>query len=244
MKKLILVFVVFVSYFSFSQEKYEYVIIPSKFEFLDKNEYNLNALTKSFFETEGFKVYYDTDEFPLDLANNRCKAIYADAIENNNMFTTRITIQIKDCQNKIILESEKGSSREKSLQVAYNEVFRFALNSLKGKLNFKNDFNENKVVEITETTSKKVEVKEELISNTNIGIDPNQLKAVLTKSGYNLVNYANNIIVVIKKTSIKDVFIAESESYKNGVLLKRNGEWYLEYYYGNQFFSEKVNVRF
>lgn len=245
MKKLILVFVVFVSLFSFSQEKYEYVIVPMKFEFLDKNEYNLNALTKSFFETEGFKVYYDTDELPRDLANNRCKSLFVNAIETNTMFSTNIVIEIKDCQNKLLLESVKASSREKSLKIAYNEVFRFALNSLKGKLNFKNEFAENKVFETTDTTNNQVEVKQEVTTtNSNFGIDPNQLKPVLTKTGFNLINYNNDIIIVIKKTSIKDVFIAESGSYKNGVLLKRNGDWHLEYYYENQFFSEKVNVKF
>ena len=237
MKKLILVFVVLVSLFSFSQEKYEYVIVPKKFEFLDENEYNLNALTKSFFETEGFIVYYDTDELPKELANNRCKAFFVDAIESNKLFTTNVVIQIKDCQNKVLLESFKGSSREKSLKAAYNEVFRFALTSLKGQLNFKNKFEDNE-------TLKEEEVVVEVISSTpQKSTNPNQLFAIPIENGYKLVDEEPKVIYLIQSTSMNDVFIGKKGEVQGTFLKKING-WYFEYYQDGKLISEKVSVKF
>ena len=242
MKKLMLVFVVLVSLFSFSQEKYEYVIVPKKFDFFtNENEYNLNALTKSFFETEGFVVYYDKDQLPKDLAENRCKVIYADAVENNNMFKTRITIQIKDCQNKILLESFEGTSSEKTYKIAYNEAFRFALTSLKGQLNFKNNFEKK---EIEEKPSVVEDVVAEVIPKTpQKSTNPNQLFALPIENGYKLVDSVPNVIYIIQNSSEGNVFIA-SKGQIHGVFQKKINGWYFDYYQDGKLISEKVSVKF
>lgn len=237
-----LVFVVLVSLFSFSQEKYEYVIVPKKFDFFtNENEYNLNALTKSFFETEGFVVYYDKDQLPKDLAENRCKVIYADAVENNNMFKTRITIQIKDCQNKILLESFEGTSSEKTYKIAYNEAFRFALTSLKGQLNFKNNFEKK---EIEEKPSVVEDVVAEVIPKTpQKSTNPNQLFALPIENGYKLVDSVPNVIYIIQNSSEGNVFIA-SKGQIHGVFQKKINGWYFDYYQDGKLISEKVSVKF
>jgi len=241
MKKLILVFVVLVSMFSFSQEKYEYVIVPKKFEFLKENEYNLNALTKSFFETEGFIVYYDTDELPIDLANNRCKALFANAVESNKLFTTNVVIEIKDCQNKILIESFKGSSREKSYEIAYKEAFRFALTSLKGQLNFKNNF-EKKEVEEKPVIVEDV-VAEVIPATPQKSTNPNQLFALPIENGYKLVDSVPNVIYIIQNSSEGNVFIA-SKGEIHGVFHKKINGWYFDYYQDGKLISEKVSVKF
>ena len=40
----------------------------------------LSSMTKAFFEKEGFEVFYDTDEFPSELASNSCLALYVNAL--------------------------------------------------------------------------------------------------------------------------------------------------------------------
>lgn len=238
MKKISLIIVLLVSFFSFSQEKYEYVIVPSKFDFLkEADQYNLNSLMKSFFETEGFTVYYDTDELPEYLANNRCKAFFVDAIESNKLFTTNVVVQIKDCQNKVLLESFKGSSREKSLKVAYNEVFRFALTSLKGQLNFKNKA-ESKPTQIEDVIA--VEVIPATPQKTT---NPNQLFAIPIENGYKLVDEEPKVIYIIQSTSMNDVFIGKKGEVQGTFLKKING-WYFEYYQDGKLISEKVSVKF
>ena len=91
MQKLIFIIAVLFTISISAQSNYEVVIIPKKFSFLkEENKYNLNAVTKSFFETEGFKVYYAEDNLPKEIANNRCNALFADVVENNTLFVSKL----------------------------------------------------------------------------------------------------------------------------------------------------------
>lgn len=237
MKKVILLFVLFVYSFSFAQENYKYVIVPKKFEFFkEDNKYNVNLMTKSFFEKEGFQVFYDTDNFPEDLAKNRCLALFANATKDNTMFSVKINIELKDCYNKLIYTSDQGSTREKDYDKAYPIAFRAALNSLKGNLNFKNS-----TVKSSDFEDKIVEEKPILKSNSII--NTSELRAIPTESGYTLVNYSDNVVMVLYSTSLDTVFLAGKESFK-GVLLKKNSGWFFEYDFDGIVYSEKIEVKF
>ena len=237
MKKVVLLFVLFVYSFSFAQENYNYIILPKKFSiFKEENKYSLNAISKSFFEKEGFQVFYDSDEFPEDLAKNRCLALFVDVTENNGIFTTKVNFEFKDCYNKVVLISDQGTSREKDYQKAYIEAFRGALNSVKGSLKIK-----NATIKSTEKTKEVVEAVPSKKSNGIINIS--ELKAVPTETGYNLVNHTNNIVVILHSTSLENVFIASKDIFK-GVLIKKNTGWFFEYDFENKVYSEKIEVKF
>jgi len=237
MKKIALLLLLMSYTFSFAQEKYKYIIVPKKFEFFkEENKYNTSYITKSFFEKEGFQVFYDTDHFPDELAKNRCLALFADAVENNNMLNTKINIEIKDCYNKVVYTSDQGSTREKEYEKAYPIAFRLALNSLKGQMNFKNT-----LVKSSNIADKIVEEKPILISNTII--NTSELKAVVTETGYKLVDYSGHIVLYLYSTSLENIFIANKEIYK-GVLLKKNNGWFFEYDFEEKVYSEKVEVKF
>ena len=237
MKKVVLLFILFIYSFSFAQDNYKYVIVPKKFSFFkEENKYNLNTTTKAFFENNGFEVYFDTDEFPKELAENRCLALFVNAIENNNVFLTRINIELKDCYNKSILLSDIGTSREKEYQKAYIEAFRNALTALKGQLNFKSTSVNSTVIinDVVATTP---------TSKPNTIIDVSQLRAVATGTGYNLVNHTNSVVVILHSTSLENVFIASKDIFK-GVLIKKNTGWFFEYDFENKVYSEKIEVKF
>ncbi len=237
MKKVVLLFVLFIYTFSFAQENYKYIIVPKKFSFFkEENKYNLNTTTKAFFENNGFEVYFDTDEFPKELAENRCLALTVNAIENNNVFLTRINIELIDCYNKSILLSDLGTSREKEYQKAYTEAFRNALTNLKGQLNIKRTSAKSTVLidNMVATTP---------VSKTNTIIDVSQLRAVPTETGYNLINHTNNIVIILHNISLDNVFIASKEIFK-GVLIKKNTGWFFEYDFEGKVYSEKVEVKF
>ena len=237
MKKVVLLFVLFIYTFSFAQENYKYIIVPKKFSFFkEENKYNLNTTTKAFFENNGFEVYFDTDEFPKELAENRCLALTVNAIENNNVFLTRINIELIDCYNKSILLSDLGTSREKEYQKAYTEAFRNALTNLKGQLNIKRTSAKSTVLidNMVATTP---------VSKTNTIIDVSQLRAVPTETGYNLINHTNNIVIILHNISLDTVFIASKEIFK-GVLIKKNTGWFFEYDFEGKVYSEKVEVKF
>src|SRR5690606_1469449 len=156
---------------------YKYVIVPSQFSFFkEKNRYNLNTLTKAFFEKEGFIVYFDTDELPFNLANNRCEVLFVEVEEEKGLLVTDIIVKLKDCQNKILYEGTKGSSRVKEHQKAYPEALRNALTSMKGKLNFKKIKNSYVSIEDNSSTSSTIKY----ISSPN----SNTLFAIPTQSGY------------------------------------------------------------
>lgn len=246
MKKIALLFILFWNAVLFSQVNYKYVVVPKKFNFFkEENKYNLNSITKSFFEKEAFLVFYEGDSFPKELAENRCLALYANAIENNSLFVTKINFEIKDCYNKVIFTSNQATSREKDLKTAYTLVFREALASMSGKLNFKSSkVSSDSFTSITdevkltpEIVSKKVEEIAEILPNEKI------LFAIPTPTGYKLVNSKPEMILVLYKTNSLNIFIAKKDTIQ-GVLLKNSFGWFFEYYQNEKLVSEKLEVKF
>ncbi len=237
MKKIVLLLVLFTFTFSVAQENYKYAIVPKKFSFFsDENEYNTSSMTKSFFEKEGFVVYYDTDEFPSELANNRCMAFYVNVLKKSNMFITKINFELKDCANKIIYTSIQGSSREKEYQKSYNESFRMALVTMKGQLNFTNTSTGNAIIEKETVTATPIAVESKNIPKEG-------LTAIAIQNGYKLVDSVPIVIYELLATSIENVFTAKKGTI-SGTFLKKNTGWYFEYYQNDQLVSEKVEVKF
>ena len=231
MRKLFLLLVLGFS-FSFAQGNYKYVVIPVKFSFFNENnKYNLNAMTKSFFEREGFEVFYDTDQFPKELAQNRCSALFVNVIENNNLFVTKINVEIKDCYNKVLLVSDLGSSREKEYQKAYVEAFRIALSSVREKL---------------KSIEKGISQEERRIENSKINnevkVTSEKITAVATELGYNLVNEKSVVVFNLQKTSNSNIFTA-TKGVLSGILIKKNSGWFFEYYEEEKLISQKVDVK-
>ena len=125
---LILFLVSSLTFAQASLNDYQYAILPVKFKFQkEKNQYRINSTTKAFFEQKGLKVLYDDEVLSQDLANNNCNKVYINIDENNNMFTTKLIVSVKDCQNNALLTSTEGTSRSKEYALAYNEALQMAL---------------------------------------------------------------------------------------------------------------------
>lgn len=246
MQKLVFIIAVLFTISISAQSNYEIVILPKKYSFLkEENKYNLNSMTKSFFETEGFKVYYAEDILPKEIANNRCTVLFADVTENNGLFASRLTVVLTDCQNNILLTSTEGSSRDKDYNVAYNEALRFALTSIRGKLKIKNlNAPENEIKAPVVAAIEKVEVKEiqPVITEVMKPIE-GELYALPISNGYKIVDSTPTVIYLIQKTSNESVFIASKGTIK-GVFMKKMNGWFFEYYKNEVLVSEKVEVKF
>lgn len=243
MKKIIVAVLLLASFFALAQEKYQYVVVPETFNFFkNKNQYNVNALTKSFFETEGFTVLYDNEELPLDLAQNKCKMLFVDAVQNNKLFSTNILLQIKDCQNKVVIESKEGISREKDYQKAYTEAFREALSSLKGKLAITNSFetksNVAAIAEPVEVVKPVVPQKVQIVDEKST-----QLFVIPIENGFKVVDSTPSVHYILQETTSNEVYLA-TKGTLNGVLLKKADAWFFDYYQDGKLISEKVNVKF
>ena len=109
---------------------YKYIIIPETYDFLEEvNKYQLNALTKYLFEEAGFTTLMTNENKPQDLAMNSCLGLTSNVKNNSGLFVTKLVIELKDCQGKLIFKSEEGRSREKDFKKAYHEALRDAFTS-------------------------------------------------------------------------------------------------------------------
>jgi hypothetical protein len=134
MKKYLLLLLLFTTLSGYAQNtinNYKYVLVPEQYNFFkEAHQYGLNNLTKILLEEKGFTVYFDNKDLPTELANNKCKALKADVTEKKGMFTTTLTLILKDCQGNVIFKGKEGKSREKEFTASYNEALRNAFVSL------------------------------------------------------------------------------------------------------------------
>src|SRR5660397_58287 len=124
MKTRFLFLMLFIASHCFSQSVNDYkaVIIPVKYDFLKtENQYRLQTLTKFNLEKAGFTAFYSNEAIPKEFSD-RCSVLYIDVQKENAFLTTKLFITLKDCNNKIIFQSEIGKSREKEYEKSYVEA--------------------------------------------------------------------------------------------------------------------------
>lgn len=242
MKNKLLLFALLMSGFCFAQNinDYKYIIVPREFDFLkEPNQFEMNNITKMMFEKYGFTVFFPDEKFPQDLALNRCKALYANVVKKTGFLSTNLSIELKDCQNQLIYESETGKSKKKDFKQAYYEALREASQSV-GRLNYAYSENENAtdIVQQAEIASKTQESAAPVAL-----VNENTLFAQPIANGYQLIDSSPKIVLKIFRTSQPDSFTAVSET-KNGVVFKKGNEWFFEYYKDDELISEKLDIKF
>ncbi|MDP9081851.1 MAG: hypothetical protein M3O71_30935 [Bacteroidota bacterium] len=156
MKRYVLVFFLFIYFSGYSQNtinNYKYVVVPEKFSFLKENDqYSLNSYTKGFLQDKGFTAYFDNAELPNDIANNKCSALNADVLEKSGMFSTGLTVILKDCRGNVVFKSKEGKSREKDYKTAYYLALKDAFASL-DKVSYVNNGSTNEPSQPVVTTT-------------------------------------------------------------------------------------------
>lgn len=243
MKKIVLLFVLISSYaFSQSINDYEYVLVPAKFSiFKEKDKYRTSTNTKLLLQKYGFKSYFITDSIPTDIANTNCKKLTADLIEENSFFMTKVKIVLKDCQEKIIYETDFGSSREKDYTSAYIQALRDAGKSfekLNYKYNGKSDLINAKSVAVSIAVVP--EVSTTTITENSSGVF---YFAQPITNGFQVVDTEPKVIMKLYNTSQKNVFMAVKGAI-NGTVISKNGQWFFEYYDNGNLVSEPINLKF
>ncbi|NHA03533.1 hypothetical protein G7092_07000 [Mucilaginibacter sp. HC2] len=265
MKKYILLSLLFLSFSVYAQNtinNYKYVVVPEKFSFLKQNDqYGLNNLTKALLAEKGFTVYLDNNELPNEIANNKCQALNAEVLEKSSMFTTSLTLLLKDCQGNIVFKSKEGKSREKEYRVSYNLALREAFTSLDGVPYAYNGKTSEQQIQpavaatttITTTNAPPKtaiappQATASMVSAKAIQMEPSQsagtLYAQVIANGYQLIDTTPKIVLTLLKTSVPDYFIANNGT-SNGIVLKKNNDWFFEYYQDGKLISEKLMVKF
>lgn len=246
MKGYALLLLLFVSLSGYAQNtinNYKYVLIPEKFSFSkEEDQYGLNSLTKSLLEEKGFTAYFDNSEVPKELAGNKCNALNVEVLQRKSLFVTNLTVLLKDCQGNILFKSKEGKSREKEFMTSYNLALRDAFESLK-EVPYAYNGTVHTVPQVVALTPAPTPVPAPAPKVEELKAAAGTLYAQATANGYQLIDTTPKIVLTLLKTSAQDYFIADN-GVSHGIVLKRNGEWYFEYYKDNTFFAQKLMIKF
>lgn len=219
--------------------EYKYVVIASKFSAQKKpDQYGLNKLTKLFLEKNGYTAFLDSEIIPDDIAAGSCDKIYVDVIENNNMLVTKLKVVIKDCRNAVLFTSEEGKSSEKEYAIAYNQALRAAFKSFD-----KPEFRHDPALTQRSIASKNTETTIPVVTSatTTSVTDSGALFAQPIENGFQLVDTTPKIVMKIFKTSQPDVFMISGQ---NGMVVRKNGQWFHEFYENDKMVSRPLNIKF
>lgn len=271
MKNIFLLLCMIVSLGLYSQNRPKYILVPVNFSFSKMdNPYNLSALTKSYFQKEGFEAYLENDVLPAELAANRCLAWKADLKESNAFLVTKLVVEVKDCFGNSIAVSQEGKSREKERRIGYSEAFREAVKTLEipkeammttymmipsgenKTSNVQGGMNPNSSIvksqsdfpALQNNLNSQTQEKKELVSSSlNASGISETFYAQPNERGFQLVDATPKIVLLLQKTSRDDVFIGVRNQI-SGVVYTRNNQWYFEYYHDHKLVSEKLNIKF
>lgn len=244
---------------------YKYVLVPQKFDFLrEVDEYNLNTTTKSLLEQKGFTVFWINGDMPQTLAANRCAALIVEVTQRKAIFTTNLTLTLKDCSGNIIYKGKEGRSWEKEFNVAYDQALRDAFTSLKN-VPYKYDSTQSAQAQpLAATTaataapapSAATGASSAPVANTSspqAPASPQQATADISgplyaqaiPNGYQLIDTIPKKVLTLLKTSVQDCFLAETAARtSNGIVFKKDGEWFFEYYKDGTLVSQKLAIKF
>lgn len=248
MKKFLFILVLFLSIPAFAQSlnDYQYLIVPAKYEsFKENDKFRLNSLTKAFFVKYGFKTYLSNESIPEEVNNKRCIALNAYLVIDNGMFMTKVKLQLKDCKDNVVFETDFGSSRSKEFNVAYNQALREALQSF-DKVSYKYTGKNDSSIETTAVTvtPDAPEVNAPGSPTTVAENNPELFFfAQPIANGFQIVDSEPRVIMRLFNTSQKNVFIGIKED-THGVVILKNNQWFFEYYEKGKLVSEPLKLRF
>lgn len=110
-----------------SPSEYSFVVIPDQYEFqFEKDQYQLNSLTKFLFNKHGFNAFFNTELPNVD----RCDGLWAEVISEQGFIWTKMHIILRDCKGNEVFKSFEGRSKLKVYSKAYQEGLRRAFESI------------------------------------------------------------------------------------------------------------------
>jgi hypothetical protein len=192
------IFFLMISY-AFSQTNlndYKYIIVPDKFDFLkEKNQYQINGLAHFLFGKYGFNAIKEGGDYPEDLRRNGCLALKSDVLKEQGMFKTKLKVELKDCNGRVVYVAPIGESSEKEFKNAYNFALRNAFENLKD-LNYSYKPNES----ITSLTIKPVATNtSQTVAKNEVSKEIQELKAEIENLKKEKTKEEKEVLVVTPK---------------------------------------------
>jgi hypothetical protein len=203
------------------------ILISHKYDFQkEADSYNINNMFKGVLMSS-FEVYFEEEELPIEIAQNRCHAIKAELIDRSNFLVTRLKFVIKDCQNKILFESNEVKSTDKSTQMGYIETIKMLGPEVKRYMATKG---------LAKKTTESTDIQS--VPNEKVVTEVAKNKLLEIQNGFAVLDPSQKVILQIYKTSVQDFFIADKFG-KRGIFYKKENRWYFEYYENDKLIKEE-----
>lgn len=214
------------------------IIISNKYEFQkEKNTYNINTMLKAILVSNNYQVFFDDEELPFEIAQNKCNALTGVLIDNSNLLVRKIKFQIRDCQNNLLFETAEVKTREKDIQNAYIETIKLLSPELKK-------------YDATVIQEKEVVATEELVDVPKISEFKTYLNCKLKQTFGNpqaeVTDSNDNILLSLQKTKNPNVFIAvntnvinTNKEFVTGIFTKTGNKGVFEYYLNYEYMVEE-----
>ncbi|MFP3835414.1 hypothetical protein [Chryseobacterium sp. SIMBA_028] len=203
--------------FGQSVSDYKYISVPGKFQTFKNNSYGLEAYLSKALKNKSYVVLpASVDQWPSEAKDNSCNVVTADVLNDKSLFTNKVILQFKDCNNKVILES-KGRSDIKEFEEGFPDALKQALvkvGASSPKAMLPAQTQSSNITNTVQTSSSETVAPSSVSSTATAGnysngkidlqkiqIDANQF--ILAKSGSSVP------FAVFKTTSKKDVFIVK-----------------------------------
>jgi hypothetical protein len=227
-------------------DKYKYIIVSDKFHFVKEVDgYQTSSLTKFLLEKKGFQVFLSNENFPDELSQNKCNnTLFADVKDESDFLTIKSIIVLNDCKGKNIYTSKVGKSKLKEYKKAYQASIRSAFDSMTDFI-YSNKPSEkslitpeitiiDKIVVTPDPVTQKKEVIKEILPSENLYAQP-------IPNGFQLVNTTPEVVYVLLKTGVKDIFLLKD---KMGIVYKSAEKWFVEFYQNEMLVTKELKVKF
>ena len=185
----LLLFLVISGYAQHELDPYKYIIIPKKYDFLNKeNQYRLNTNTKFLFDQEGFTTVIKGEAYPKDLMENPCLAVTADVIDKSGWLSTKLNLVLKDCHDAVVFTSIDGMSKIKEYNKTYTDALKKCFVSIEQlEYNYDPAINKNnnlttQTTAVAVVTQTKAEVKETEVAAATVAPEKNEATVVAPAS--------------------------------------------------------------
>ncbi len=227
-------------------EKYKYIVVSDKFHFVKTIDgFQTSSLTKFLLKKKGFQVYLSNENFPDELSQNKCNnTLFADVKDESDFLTIKSIIVLNDCEGKNIYTSKVGKSKLKEYKKAYQASIRSAFDSMTDFI-YSNKPSEkslitpeitiiDKIVVTPDPVTQKKEAVNEILPSENLYAQP-------IPNGFQLVNTTPEVVYVLLKTGVKDIFLLKD---KTGIVYKSVEKWFVEFYQNEMLVTKELKVKF
>lgn len=135
---------------SYTQERYQFVVIPKKFEdFKKENPYGLSSSINYLLKKKNIQSFYQ-DEYNYNI-HIPCNGLKAVIKNTSSLVKNKIRFVLENCNGKEVYSAE-GKGKSKEFKAGYTEALEQAIAQLQ-MLPYKDDGTQYKSVEIIRTAT-------------------------------------------------------------------------------------------